>query len=89
MSIAENLRLGWRGLSRANTLAYCEYSCMGHVKSFIRLRPGVLKINFSLASQIKCFFRSHFCDNAQPSFDSDKKIFCSQVFQHRQTIELF
>ncbi len=36
-----NIRLGWKGISGTNTLAYYEHSQIAAVKSFMTLGPGV------------------------------------------------
>ncbi len=35
-----NIRIGWKGLPRTNTLAYYEHSLIACVKSFITMGPG-------------------------------------------------
>ncbi len=41
LSIPADIRLGWKGLARTNTLAYLKYSYITTVKSSITLAPLV------------------------------------------------
>jgi hypothetical protein len=45
VTLSTNLRLGWKGLSGTNTLAYYKHSLIVVVKSFITLTPGCLLHN--------------------------------------------
>jgi hypothetical protein len=45
LTLSTNLRLGWKGLTGTNTLAYYKHSLIAVVKSFITLTPGCLLYN--------------------------------------------
>jgi hypothetical protein len=41
-ALAANIRLGWKGFSATNTLAYYEHLLIAAIKSFITFGPGKL-----------------------------------------------
>jgi hypothetical protein len=49
LALPTNNRLGWKGLPRTNTLAYCENQSNTAVKSFVGLIPGGIVIKLCTA----------------------------------------
>ena len=43
-----NIRLGWKGLSETNTLAYYKYPYITAVKSFIVKAPGTVEFHYCI-----------------------------------------
>ncbi len=51
-----NIKLGWKGLTKTNTLAYYQHLLIMDIKSFITLGPSVNVIKlFSSANKLECF----------------------------------
>ena len=54
LALSTNIRLGWKDLPEANTLAYYEHSSIKEVKGFITLVPGANVIKPFMAVFYEC-----------------------------------